>query len=71
MPFSDKESLLCLSVFRVVLPNLQNGQMEYQGVIRHKDPRMCAIAANGIYHMALYSILGFDFPNLLGNDNSW
>lgn len=53
------------------LTALQNGNLDYQGVIRHKDPRMCAIAANGIYHMAMYTTLGFDFPDFLGDDNSW
>jgi hypothetical protein len=50
---------------------LQNGNQNYQGVIRHKDPRLCAIAADGLFHIALYSVFGWGFPDFLGEDRSW
>jgi hypothetical protein len=53
------------------LIDLQNGQLMYQGVIRHKDARMCAIAADGMFKMALYTEMGWEFPDLLGEDRSW
>lgn len=51
--------------------SLQNGQLMYQGVVRNKDPRVCAIAAVGMFAMSLYSIMGLEFPDLVGEDRSW
>lgn len=51
--------------------DLQNGQLMYQGLIPHKDPRLCAVAAVGLFHMGLYSVLGWELPDLTGEDQSW
>lgn len=61
----DKHLHMCVCVC------VQNGQLTYQAMIRHKDPRMCAVAAVGLFHMGLFSIMGYEFPDLLGEDKSW
>jgi hypothetical protein len=49
----------------------QNGQVLYTGMVRHKEPWRCPIAADGLWQIFRYDIMGEEFPDFNGELELW
>lgn len=50
---------------------VQNGQLLYNGVVRHIDPRRCPVAADGLYQLWRFTFENQEFPDFNGDPELW
>jgi hypothetical protein len=50
---------------------LQNGQLMYYCHLRHADPRVCPVAADGMFQLLRFGVKGQPFPDFSGSEADW
>lgn len=49
---------------------LQNGQLNYYCHLHHADPRVCPVAADGLFQLVRFGVKGQPFPDFVGNNEA-
>jgi hypothetical protein len=65
--YRAQRAVTCVAMFL----STQNGQVLYTGVVRHKDPRRCPIAADGLWQVFRFTFGGQEFPDFNGDPEPW